>query len=64
MRGATQRNLQICAGVMLLLGGTWILQGASVLNASPMTGNSFWMGPGTVLVLAGIAVAIAARKAR
>ena len=52
--------LPIVGGLMILMGGVWLLQGISILPGSFMTGLVFWavigavfMAIGGLLVLAG-----------
>jgi hypothetical protein len=47
--------LLILGGLMILMGGVWLLQGISILPGSFMTGQVFWavMAVGGLLVLAG-----------
>jgi hypothetical protein len=51
----------ILGGLMILLGGVWLLQGVGILPGSFMTGQVFWavmgavfMAVGGLLVLAGL----------
>jgi hypothetical protein len=53
--------LLIVGGLIILMGGVWLLQGISILPGSFMTGQTFWavmgvvfMAVGSLLVLAGI----------
>ena len=53
--------LLIVGGLMILMGGVWLLQGISILPGSFMTGQVFWavmgvvfMAVGGLLVLAGL----------
>jgi hypothetical protein len=53
--------LLILGGLMVLLGGVWLLQGVGILPGSFMTGQVFWavmgavfMAVGGLLVLAGL----------
>jgi Ca2+/Na+ antiporter len=53
--------LLIVGGLMILMGGVWLLQGVSILPGSFMTGQMFWAVMGAVflafgglLVLAGL----------
>jgi hypothetical protein len=39
--------------VLLLLGATWILQGANIVGGSVMSGQSQWLYIGIVVALAG-----------
>jgi hypothetical protein len=52
--------LLIVGGLMILMGGVWLLQGIGILPGSFMTGQMFWavmgavfMAVGGLLVLAG-----------
>jgi len=52
--------LLIVGGLMILMGGVWLLQGISILPGSFMTGQMFWavmggvfLAVGGLLVLAG-----------
>ena len=52
--------LLIVGGLIILMGGVWLLQGISILPGSFMTGQTFWavmgvvfMAVGSLLVLAG-----------
>ena len=43
------------AGVMLsLVGLVWVLQGAGLLQGSPMTGQGFWAGAGVAFLVVGV----------
>ncbi len=53
--------LLIVGGLMILMGGVWLLQGIGILPGSFMTGQVFWavmgavfMAVGGLLVLAGL----------
>jgi hypothetical protein len=53
--------LLILGGLMILMGGVWLLQGIGILPGSFMTGQMFWavmgavfMAVGGLLVLAGL----------
>ena len=53
--------LVILGGLMVLVGGVWLLQGVGILPGSFMTGQSFWaimgaisLAVGGLLVLAGL----------
>jgi hypothetical protein len=49
--------LLIVGGLMILMGGVWLLQGIGVLPGSFMTGQPFWAIMGAVfLVVGGILV--------
>ena len=52
--------LLIAGGLMILMGGIWLLQGIGILPGSFMTGQMFWavmgavsMATGGLLVIAG-----------
>jgi len=52
------RTLFVGIGVVaLLVGIVWILQGANVIMNSTMSGSSFWLGAGVVLLVAGLILA-------
>lgn len=46
------------AGLMVLVGGVWALQGMGYLHGSPMTGSSTWAITGSILAGLGVALAI------
>ncbi len=49
------RWLSLVIGFLcLLVGGTWILQGAGYLHGSFMTGQRLWLGIGIVVFLVGL----------
>lgn len=43
--------------LMVVVGGTWLLQGVGVLPGSFMTGQAFWAVVGAVVLVAGAALA-------
>lgn len=43
--------------IALLVGFVWTLQGADVLLGSVMSGSTFWLGAGIVLLVVGLALA-------
>jgi hypothetical protein len=45
--------LLIVGGLMILMGGVWLLQGIGILPGSFMTGQMFWAIIGAVLLAAG-----------
>ena len=51
--------LVIIGGLMVLLGGIWLLQGTGVLPGSFMSGQSFWATVGLLVLLAGLALCAA-----
>ena len=54
------RPLLLVAGILILLGLAWTGQGSGVIAGSAMSGNSFWLAVGVVLLLAGIGVVVLA----
>jgi hypothetical protein len=45
--------LLILGGLMVLVGGVWVLQGVGVLPGSFMTGQLFWAIMGAILLVVG-----------
>jgi hypothetical protein len=45
--------LLIVGGLMILMGGVWLLQGIGILPGSFMTGQMFWAAMGAVLLAVG-----------
>jgi hypothetical protein len=45
--------LLILGGLMILMGGVWLLQGIGILPGSFMTGQLFWAVMGAVLLAVG-----------
>ncbi len=45
--------LLIVGGLMILMGGVWLLQGIGILPGSFMTGQLFWAVMGAVLLAVG-----------
>jgi hypothetical protein len=43
----------IVGGLMILMGGVWLLQGIGILPGSFMTGQMFWAAMGAVLLAVG-----------
>jgi hypothetical protein len=59
------RWVALIIGVLLfLMGGTFALQGAGVLPGSPMTGQTFWLVVGALLLLVGIGLVVAGLRMR
>jgi hypothetical protein len=54
--------LLIVAGVLIVIGAVWALQGLGVLGGSAMSGNSIWAIIGPVLMVAGIVVGLVALR--
>jgi hypothetical protein len=64
-RGELMRiTLNIVASLLVLLGAIWFLQGINVLPGSFMTGQTRWAVYGGIAVAAGIALLLAANRAR
>lgn len=51
-----QRFLRVVGFILLLVGAVWALQGIGVLQGSPMTGESFWLGAGIAFLVVGAAL--------
>jgi hypothetical protein len=45
--------LLILGGLMVLVGGVWLLQGIGILPGSFMTGQPFWAVMGAILLAGG-----------
>jgi uncharacterized integral membrane protein len=55
----------LIVGVLLfLMGSTFALQGAGVLPGSLMSGQTFWLIVGVLLLLAGIGLVVAGLRMR
>ena len=50
--------------VLILLGGTWTLQGVGVLKGSPMTDVTFFAVIGPILIVIGLAAAFFGVRSR
>lgn len=48
--------LVIVGGLMVLMGGTWLLQGVGILPGSFMTGQTFWAMVGAAVLIVGLAL--------
>ena len=48
------RPLLLVAGVLVLIGLVWIGQGSGIIGGSAMSGSTFWLAVGVVLVAAGL----------
>ncbi|QIN78569.1 hypothetical protein GBA65_08605 [Rubrobacter marinus] len=55
--------LLILGGLMVVVGGTWLLQGVGILPGSFMTGQAFWAVVGAVVLVAGAALCSAGVRA-
>ena len=51
--------LIIVGGLMVLVGGVWLLQGVGILPGSFMTGQSFWAIAGAISLAVGGLLVIA-----
>ncbi len=51
--------LLILGGLMILMGGVWLLQGISILPGSFMTGQVFWAVMGAAFLAVGGLVVLA-----
>jgi hypothetical protein len=56
-------TLNIVGVIMILLGGTWFLQGINVLPGSFMTGQIRW-AVGGIAVAAGVSILLATNRRR
>ena len=56
--------LNIAAGLCLLTGGVWFLQGINILPGSFMTGQTKWAVYGCILILVGIGILIFGNRRR
>ena len=55
--------LRVGLGILLVLvGALWTLQGLGVVGGSVMSGVTLWAVIGPIVVLAGIALALSARR--
>lgn len=54
--------LLIVAGVLIVIGAVWALQGVGVLGGSVMSGNSTWAVIGPIVIVAGIVVGVVALR--
>ncbi len=51
--------LLIVGGLMVLMGGIWLLQGIGILPGSFMTGQSFWAVMGAIFLAVGGSLVLA-----
>ena len=47
--------LIVLGGLMVVMGGTWLLQGVGILPGSFMTGQVFWAVVGALVLVVGAA---------
>ena len=53
----------IVGGLMVVVGGTWLLQGVGILPGSFMTGQAFWAVVGALVLAVGAVLCyLAARR--
>lgn len=57
-------TLNILAGLCLLMGGIWFLQGINILPGSFMTGQTKWAAYGALLIVVGAGVLVRANRKR
>ena len=55
--------LMILGGLMVVVGGTWLLQRVGILPGSFMTGQSFWAVVGALVLVAGAALCYSGTRA-
>ena len=53
-----RRTLVVVGGLLIVVGGVWMLQGAGVIGGSFMSGSSLWFVIGLIGVLIGIALVV------
>lgn len=51
--------LLIVGGLMVLMGGVWLLQGVGILPGSFMTGQPFWAVMGAIFLAVGALLVLA-----
>ena len=51
-------TLVVVGGLLILVGGVWMLQGAGVIGGSFMSGSSLWFVIGLICALIGIAIVV------
>ncbi|MDP9456030.1 MAG: hypothetical protein CYG60_24510 [Actinobacteria bacterium] len=56
-------GLMVLGGLMVVVGGTWLLQGVGILPGSFMTGQAFWAVVGTLVLFAGAVLCYLATRA-
>jgi hypothetical protein len=57
-------TLIVVGGLLVLVGGVWMLQGAGVIGGSFMSRSPLWFVIGLIGVLAGIAVVVQGSRRR
>jgi len=57
--------LRLVLGVVLVVvGAVWTLQGVGVIGGSAMSGVTLWAVVGPLVAIAGVAIALPARRSR
>ncbi|MDP9479781.1 MAG: hypothetical protein M3R38_29670 [Actinomycetota bacterium] len=56
-------SLLVLGGLMVVVGGTWLLQGVGILPGSFMTGQVFWAVVGTLVLVVGVGLVYAGVRA-
>ncbi len=51
-------TLVVVGGLLIVVGGVWMLQGAGVIGGSFMSGSSLWFVIGLICVLIGFAIEV------
>jgi hypothetical protein len=57
-------TLVVVGGLLILVGGVWMLQGAGVIGGSFMSGSSLWFVIGLICGLIGIALVVQGARRR
>ena len=57
-------TLVVVGGLLILVGGVWMLQGSGVIGGSFMSGSSLWFVIGLICVLIGIAIVVQGARRR
>lgn len=55
-------TMTIAGGLLVLVGGVWILQGINVLPGSFMTGQTKWAIYGAIAAIVGVVLIVLARR--
>lgn len=55
-------GLHIIGVLLILAGGTWVLQGVNILPGSFMTGDPQWAVNGAITIVIGLAAIVFARR--
>ena len=57
-------TLVIVGGLLILVGGVWMLQGAGAIGGSFMSDSSLWFVIGLACVLIGVAIVVQVARRR